>query len=103
MTACNVIGMLAAGCLILFKRGDPVIMFYGLSASVLGGALFPVSALPEWIRWASYLVPHTYVITAVRNLLYAMPPYVTGAADLATLTAAMVDVARLLGTGVAAG
>jgi adenosylmethionine---8-amino-7-oxononanoate aminotransferase len=29
-----------------------------------------------------------------RDLIYAMPPYVTGAADLATLSAAMVDAAR---------
>jgi ABC-2 type transport system permease protein len=72
--ACNAIGTLAASFLILFKRGEPVIMIYGLTASVLGGALFPISALPQWIRWLSYAMPHTYVISAERQLLMSSPP-----------------------------
>lgn len=72
--ACNALGTLAASFLVLFKRGDPVVMLFHLAASVLGGALFPVSTLPEWIRWASYLVPHTYVISAERQLLMTDPP-----------------------------
>lgn len=72
--ACNALGTLAASFLVLFKRGDPVVMLFHLAASVLGGALFPVSTLPEWIRWASYLIPHTYVISATRQLLMPVPP-----------------------------
>lgn len=72
--ACNALGTLAASFLVLFKRGDPVVMLFHLAAGVLGGALFPVSTLPEWIRWASYLVPHTYVIGAERQLLMPDPP-----------------------------
>lgn len=74
VVACNAVGALAASFLILFKRGDPVIMFYGLAASVLGGTLFAPSVLPAWIRWASYLVPHSYVIGAERNLLMTNAP-----------------------------
>lgn len=72
--ACNALGTLAASFLVLFKRGDPVVMLFSLAAGVLGGALFPVSVLPDWIRWASYLVPHTYVISAERQLLLPTPP-----------------------------
>jgi ABC-2 type transport system permease protein len=72
--ACNALGTFAASFLILFKRGDPVVMLFSLAAGVLGGALFPVSVLPEWIRWVSYLVPHTYVISAERQLLMPNPP-----------------------------
>jgi ABC-2 type transport system permease protein len=72
--ACNAIGTLAASFLVLFKRGEPVIMLYSLAAAVLGGALFSPSVLPGWIQWASYLVPHTYVISAERELLMANPP-----------------------------
>ncbi|GIE75009.1 hypothetical protein Aph02nite_09590 [Actinoplanes philippinensis] len=72
--ACNALGTLAASFLVLFKRGDPVVMLFHLAASVLGGALFPVSTLPDWIRWASYLIPHTYVISAERQLLMPAPP-----------------------------
>jgi ABC-2 type transport system permease protein len=69
IAACNALGSFAAAFILLFKRGEPVVALYSLAASVLGGALFPISTLPVWIRWASYLVPHTYVIDAVRQLL----------------------------------
>ncbi len=69
IVACNALGTFAASFLVLFKRGEPVVMLYGLAASVVGGALFPISVLPDWIRWISYLVPHSYVISAERQLL----------------------------------
>ncbi|MGN6246084.1 MAG: ABC transporter permease [Motilibacteraceae bacterium] len=75
--ACNALGILAASFLALFKRGEPIIVLYGLAASFLGGALFPIDVLPPWIRWASYLVPHAYVISAERKILV---PDVAGSA-----------------------
>jgi adenosylmethionine-8-amino-7-oxononanoate aminotransferase len=33
-----------------------------------------------------------------RNLIYAMPPYICGARDIAQITSAMVEVARLTGS-----
>jgi ABC-2 type transport system permease protein len=69
IAACNALGSFAAAFILLFKRGEPVVALYSLAASVLGGALFPIAVLPGWVRWASYLVPHTYVIDAERQLL----------------------------------
>ncbi|HWS31471.1 MAG TPA: ABC transporter permease [Actinoplanes sp.] len=69
VAVCNALGSFAAAFILLFKRGEPVVALYSLAASVLGGALFPIDVLPAWIRWASYLVPHTYVIDAERQLL----------------------------------
>jgi ABC-2 type transport system permease protein len=69
VAACNGVGLFAASFLVLFKRGDPVTMVYGLAASLLGGALFSIDVLPSWLRWMSYLVPHAYVISAERELL----------------------------------
>ncbi|WBB69603.1 ABC transporter permease [Micromonospora sp. WMMD812] len=86
IAACNAIGTLAASFIILFKRGEPVIMLYSLAAAVLGGTLFPISVLPDWIRWVSYLVPHSYVISAERQLLMANPP----AEGLSPLTSLLV-------------
>jgi ABC-2 type transport system permease protein len=74
VVACNAVGTFAAAFIVLFKRGEPVVMLYSLAASVLGGALFPTSVLPSYIRWMSYLVPHFYVITAERQLLMVNPP-----------------------------
>jgi ABC-2 type transport system permease protein len=74
LAACNVIGLLAASFLVLFKRGEPVIAVYGVAASFLGGSLFAISVLPSWIRWASYLIPHSYVISAERSIMASNPP-----------------------------
>ena len=74
VVACNAVGTFAAAFIVLFKRGEPVVMLYSLAASVVGGALFPISVLPDWIRWISYLVPHSYVISAERQLLLQTPP-----------------------------
>jgi ABC-2 type transport system permease protein len=47
---------------------------YGLAAAFLGGSLFAITVLPGWIRWASYLVPHAYVISAARSVLVSSAP-----------------------------
>jgi ABC-2 type transport system permease protein len=67
--ACNAVGIFAASFLILFKRGEPVIALYSVAAAFLGGSLFAIGVLPLWIRWASYLIPHSYVISAARAVL----------------------------------
>lgn len=95
--ACNALGTLAASFLVLFKRGDPVVMLFSLAAGVLGGALFPVSVLPEWIRWVSYLVPHTYVISAERQLLMPNPP--AGELDVGLSIAVLAVLSVVMLTG----
>ena len=72
--ACNALGTFAASFIVLFKRGEPVVHLFGLASAVLGGALFPISVLPEPVRWLSYLVPHSYVISVERNLLIPGAP-----------------------------
>jgi ABC-2 type transport system permease protein len=74
MVACNAVGVFAASFLVLFKRGEPVIALYGVAAAFVGGSLFAISVLPGWIRWTSYLVPHSYVISAARGVLVRNPP-----------------------------
>jgi ABC-2 type transport system permease protein len=69
IVACNALGTFAASFIVLFKRGEPVVHLFGLASAVLGGALFPVSVLPDWLRWVSYVFPHSYVIRVERNLL----------------------------------
>ncbi len=72
--ACNAVGVFAATFLVLFKRGEPIIALYGLAAALLGGTLFSITVLPPWIRWACYLVPHSYVISASRDILVPDAP-----------------------------
>lgn len=74
MFAAMAVGILAASLMVLAKRSHPVLALYGLAASLLGGALFPITLLPGWLRAFSYAVPHAYVIDLARQSLQASPP-----------------------------
>ena len=67
------VGIAAAAVGILAKRAQPLLTLYGLAASLLGGALFSVAQLPDFLRWLSYAIPHTYVINAARSVLMDNP------------------------------
>jgi ABC-2 type transport system permease protein len=69
LIACNAVGILSASLIVLAKRSQAILGLYGLAASLLGGALFSIEVLPEWLRVFSYLVPHAYVISAARDVL----------------------------------
>lgn len=63
------VGILGASIKVLSKRTDPVLQLYTIAASVLSGAFFPLELLPPWIRAFSWVIPHTYVIQALRRVL----------------------------------
>jgi ABC-2 type transport system permease protein len=63
------LGILSAGYLLLFKRGNPAKWFLLGVSSVAGGMLFPVSVLPDWLRLVARLNPVTYALDAMRSAL----------------------------------
>lgn len=63
------IGTLSASLKVLAKSGDPILFLYGLAAQVFGGVFFPIDTLPSQLRWISWLIPHTYVVAAMRGAL----------------------------------
>jgi ABC-2 type transport system permease protein len=63
------VGILSASLKVLAKSGDPILFVYSLAAQVFSGVYFPIEFLPGWLRPLSFLVPHTYVITALRRSL----------------------------------
>jgi ABC-2 type transport system permease protein len=69
MMASLAIGILAGAVGVLTKRSNPVLTVYNLVAGILAGAAFPIELLPTPIRALSWLIPHTYSITAIRHLL----------------------------------
>lgn len=73
------IGILSGSVVVLAKRGDPVLTLYGIAASLLSGALFPVELLPTWLRALSWLLPQTYVIAALRRVLMPQGDLLPGA------------------------
>lgn len=63
------IGSGAASIKVLAKRGDPVLTFYSMAASIFSGVYFPIDQLPDWLEPVAYLFPHTYVVTGLRRAL----------------------------------
>ena len=69
ITSFTSVGIISASFVMVLKRGDPVAwIFTGLSA-LLGGLYYPVSVLPEWLRYVSYLLPVTYALEGMRLAL----------------------------------
>ena len=63
------LGFLSAGFIIIYKRGDPVAKLATLMAPLLGGELFPVSVLPDWLQPISILLPITHALEGLRLAL----------------------------------
>jgi ABC-2 type transport system permease protein len=60
------LGILSAGYLLIFKRGNPVNwVILGLS-SVVGGMMYPISVLPKWLQYVARLTPVTYSLEGMR-------------------------------------
>jgi ABC-2 type transport system permease protein len=67
-------GLLSASFVLAFKQGDPVLPTFGFVSSLLGGALFPVSALPEWAQPFGAVLPLTHALTGMRLALDGADP-----------------------------
>ena len=63
------LGILAASFIMVFKRGSPIAWLFGGLSWLLGGVLYPVTVLPEWLRQVSALLPITYAIEGMRAAL----------------------------------
>ncbi|PYU77565.1 MAG: hypothetical protein DMG51_20415 [Acidobacteria bacterium] len=63
------LGILSAGYLLLFKRGNPAKWFFLGVSSVAGGMLFPVSILPDWLQLVARFNPVSYALEAMRASL----------------------------------
>jgi ABC-2 type transport system permease protein len=63
------LGIIAASFVMVIKRGDPINWGFGLLNGIFGGVYFPITVLPESIRWVAYLLPITYTLDAMRRAL----------------------------------
>jgi ABC-2 type transport system permease protein len=68
------IGMLSAGFIMVFKRGNPIGFIFGWSSFFLGGIFFPVEVLPMPIASLSQFLPITHAVFAIRELFLAGTP-----------------------------
>lgn len=63
------IGIISAGFITIFKRGDPVAWIIGSLFDLLGGVFFPVSLLPQSLQNLSSILPITHSLNAMRLAL----------------------------------
>jgi len=68
------LGILSASFIMVFKRGSPIAWLFGGVSSLLGGVLYPVTVLPEWLQQVSVL-PITYAIEGMRAALLRAAPW----------------------------
>lgn len=69
IAAYSALGIISAGFIIVFKRGDPINFVVSNLSMLLGGVLFPVSILPAWLRFFSHILPLTYSLEGIRGAL----------------------------------
>jgi len=63
------LGVIAAAFIMVLKRGDPVTWVFGMLSSLLGGVFYPITIMPPWLQYLSYLLPITYSLRAMRHAL----------------------------------
>jgi ABC-2 type transport system permease protein len=63
------LGIFSSAFLVLFKRGNPSRWFFLGVSSVVGGMLFPISILPDWLQVVARVNPVTYALDAMRAAL----------------------------------
>jgi ABC-2 type transport system permease protein len=79
------VGMISAGCSLLRRDGGMVEQLLGGTSLFFAGVYFPVSVLPEGIRWISNCLPLTYSLEAVRKFLLQGSPLSAVGKELAVL------------------
>ena len=64
------IGVMSAAGIMTFKQAGPTGFVMGSAANLLGGALFPVSMLPLYLQYVSWLLPITHSLNGIRAAIH---------------------------------
>lgn len=63
------IGLIIASLMNSLESFGTIVTFVNLPMFFLSGALFPLTNLPTWIKWAFYINPLTYGVDALRTVM----------------------------------
>jgi ABC-2 type transport system permease protein len=63
------IGLILASLMSSLESFGTIVTFVNLPMFFLSGALFPVTTLPSWIKWAFYINPLTYGVDSLRTVM----------------------------------
>lgn len=80
------VGVAIGGLMLLVKRGDPISGPFYQASMLLSGVIVPVDILPKAIQVISWMLPATWGIRAVRELLLADAGWRDVAAETLVLT-----------------
>lgn len=78
-------GLAASAGVVLFKRAETIAAVVLAGVSLVAGVYFPISLLPDWIRWAAHIQPFTPAIEIMRHLLVGTPLTAPAGVDLLKL------------------
>jgi ABC-2 type transport system permease protein len=79
------LGIIAAGFIMVLKRGDPITWIFGAVSSLLGGIYYPIMVLPGWMQTLAKLIPVTYALRAMRLALLQGASFSELRGDIITL------------------
>ncbi len=80
------IGIIAAGIIMVVKRGDPITTLFASVANLVGGVYYPIEILPDWLQVVAKLLPITYALRIMRLSLLADASWAEVAPDMLVLT-----------------
>ncbi|MEL9990198.1 MAG: ABC transporter permease [Thermoproteus sp.] len=60
------LNLIAGAVVLVVKQGNPVALFTSVASNLLGGVVFPVSVLPQWLKYVSYGLSLTWALDGLR-------------------------------------
>jgi len=64
------LGIISAALVLLFKRGQIVAALVLLGMTLVGGSVFPISSLPNWLEPIGHVVPIRFAFDGARSALF---------------------------------
>jgi ABC-2 type transport system permease protein len=64
------LGVVLGGVMLVVKRGEAVVGFFTYALGILGGAFFPISALPSWLEPIARIVPTRFAFEGLRHAIF---------------------------------
>lgn len=62
-------GIILAGIVMVFKRGDSLNAIVSSASVFLGGVFYPLEVMPDWLNQVSYYIPLTHALNGMRQAL----------------------------------
>lgn len=69
LIVCLGIGLWASTVADNQQQASQMVMFFAMPSILLSGFIFPLAAMPPWVRDISYFIPMTYFLKIVRGII----------------------------------